>query len=102
MGALVAEPVHLVDIVLTFMLVESIVVFALLRRARLRVDATGIFCGIAAGGAILLGSRLVLAGQGVELFALCLLLALAAHATDLLRRLLAGRVRRKDGVDRQV
>jgi hypothetical protein len=100
MEAFLENPVRLVDIVLIFMLLEIVAVVILLRRAQLRVDAIGVVCGITAGGAILLGCRVVLAGQGVELFALCLLLALAAHATDLLRRLLAGRVRTTDGTDR--
>jgi len=82
----IAPGAALVDLILAAMALEAIVLLALRWRFGGGVAPSGLVANLLSGAGLLLALRLVLSGAALAPIAACLLLALAAHVTDLALR----------------
>lgn len=82
---------RIVELILLFVVLESIGLILWRRRAARGPSARALLANLGAGAALLLALRACLAGADWPWIALWLTLALAAHAGDLWLRLRAGR-----------
>lgn len=81
------ESGRIVDLIIGLMLVETVVLFAYLRRTGRIVARGSIVSNLLAGVFLLLALRLALVAASWGWIALCLAAALFAHIADLGRRL---------------
>jgi hypothetical protein len=85
------ESGHIIDLILLLVLLETLALWWLLKRADTRLRLTQLLPNLVAGAALLLALRSALAGADWLWTALALSLALVAHITDLQQRWREGR-----------
>jgi hypothetical protein len=78
---------RIIDIALSVMLIELLVLYALHRRGRLAIDIRGAVYNLGAGGSLALAIRASLTNSGFLLISVFLLSALVFHGLDTQRRI---------------